>query len=120
MQSSTIALLCCDIGKTDDDHRVSISPLITKEGSGKVLVSFNPITLFNPITTPMTLQNYDPAIANSLQAELDRQREGLEMIPSENFVSPAVLEALGSIATNKYSEGYPGKRYYGGCENIDV
>ncbi|MFH1611202.1 MAG: serine hydroxymethyltransferase [Patescibacteria group bacterium] len=68
----------------------------------------------------MTLQTYDPIIANALQAELTRQREGLEMIPSENFVSTAVLEALGSIATNKYSEGYPGKRYYGGCENIDV
>ncbi len=68
----------------------------------------------------MYLQNYDPQIAQALENELARQREGLEMIPSENFVSPAVLEALGSIATNKYSEGYPGKRYYGGCENIDV
>lgn len=68
----------------------------------------------------MYLQNYDPQIAQALQNELVRQREGLEMIPSENFVSRAVLEALGSIATNKYSEGYPGKRYYGGCGNIDV
>ncbi|MFA6131656.1 MAG: serine hydroxymethyltransferase [Patescibacteria group bacterium] len=66
------------------------------------------------------LNNYDPDIAAALQKELIRQREGLEMIPSENFVSPAVLEALGSVATNKYSEGYPGKRYYGGCENIDT
>ncbi|MFA6522250.1 MAG: serine hydroxymethyltransferase [Patescibacteria group bacterium] len=67
----------------------------------------------------MTLRSYDPAIADALTRELNRQREGLEMIPSENFVSPAVLEALGSIATNKYSEGYPGKRYYGGCQFID-
>jgi len=54
-----------------------------------------------------------------LNAELRRQQEVLEMIPSENFVSTAVLETLGSIATNKYAEGYPGQRYYGGCENID-
>ncbi|MDP2631373.1 MAG: serine hydroxymethyltransferase [Candidatus Uhrbacteria bacterium] len=67
----------------------------------------------------MTLRNFDPQTADSLQAELNRQRDGLEMIPSENFVSMAVLEALGSIATNKYAEGYPGKRYYGGCEKID-
>ncbi|NBS68289.1 serine hydroxymethyltransferase [bacterium] len=62
----------------------------------------------------------DADIANALISEEQRQREGLEMIPSENFVSPAVLEALGSIATNKYAEGYPGKRYYGGCQNVDV
>lgn len=61
----------------------------------------------------------DPDIANLLEHELGRQRTGLEMIPSENFVSPAVLEALGSVATNKYAEGYPGKRYYGGCHFID-
>lgn len=67
----------------------------------------------------MNLRAYDSNIANSLTRELTRQREGLEMIPSENFVSRAVLEALGSIATNKYSEGYPGKRYYGGCHFID-
>lgn len=65
------------------------------------------------------LQQRDPAIAGILRHELERQRQGLEMIASENFVSLAVLEALGSVATNKYSEGYPGKRYYGGCENID-
>lgn len=67
----------------------------------------------------MILRNYDPAVADSLTRELNRQRTGLEMIPSENFVSRAVLEALGSIATNKYAEGYAGKRYYGGCEFID-
>jgi glycine hydroxymethyltransferase len=65
------------------------------------------------------LQNFDPDIYQSIQREQKRQEEGLEMIPSENFVSPAVLEALGSVLTNKYSEGYPGKRYYGGCEFID-
>ena len=66
------------------------------------------------------LLQQDPDIAHALEAELERQRSGLEMIPSENFVSEAVLEALGSVATNKYAEGYPGKRYYGGCANIDV
>ncbi|NIS53130.1 MAG: serine hydroxymethyltransferase, partial [Aliifodinibius sp.] len=64
------------------------------------------------------LKKSDPELLKFLNQELVRQQEGLEMIPSENYVSPAVLEALGSIATNKYAEGYPGKRYYGGCENI--
>ena len=62
----------------------------------------------------------DPEIAAVLQAELDRQRNFLEMIASENFVSRGVLEAQGSVLTNKYAEGYPGKRYYGGCEAVDV
>lgn len=66
-----------------------------------------------------TLSAYDPALQAAILKEKQRQEEGLEMIPSENFVSPAVLEALGSILTNKYSEGYIGKRYYGGCEFID-
>ncbi|MFH0828754.1 MAG: serine hydroxymethyltransferase [Candidatus Kerfeldbacteria bacterium] len=66
------------------------------------------------------LAQFDPDVAAALQRELTRQRNGLEMIASENYVSPAVLEALGSILTNKYSEGYPGKRYYGGCENVDT
>ena len=66
-----------------------------------------------------TLKKYDPEIFSSIKKEQGREEEGLEMIPSENFVSPAVLEALGSVLTNKYSEGYPGKRYYGGCEFID-
>jgi glycine hydroxymethyltransferase len=66
------------------------------------------------------LTQFDTVVAEALRKEKDRQETGLEMIPSENFVSPAVLEALGSVATNKYAEGLPGKRYYGGCENIDV
>jgi glycine hydroxymethyltransferase len=66
------------------------------------------------------LNEFDPDIKQAITKEQQRQEEGLEMIPSENFVSPAVLEALGSVLTNKYSEGYPGKRYYGGCEFIDV
>ncbi len=66
------------------------------------------------------LQQVDPEIAAVLQAELDRQRGFLEMIASENFVPRAVLESQGSVLTNKYAEGYPGKRYYGGCEAVDV
>jgi glycine hydroxymethyltransferase len=66
------------------------------------------------------LADVDPEIAQALKAEARRQNEGLELIASENFVSEAVLEAMGSVATNKYAEGYPGKRYYGGCEIVDV
>lgn len=67
----------------------------------------------------MNLEHYDPDIFRYIEQEKNRQQSGLELIPSENFVSPAVLEALGSILTNKYAEGYPGKRYYGGCQFID-
>ena len=66
------------------------------------------------------LADVDPEIAAVLDAELGRQRETLEMIASENFVPRAVLQAQGSVLTNKYAEGYPGKRYYGGCEHVDV
>jgi len=62
----------------------------------------------------------DKQIADLIAAEVQRQREGLEMIPSENHTSPDVLAALGSRLTDKYSEGYPGKRYYGGCEYVDI
>lgn len=73
-----------------------------------------------PIDLNATLAASDPAIAAQIENEIDRQHEGLEMIASENFVSRAVLEAAGTVFTNKYAEGYPGKRYYGGCEFADV
>src|SRR5579859_4590624 len=66
------------------------------------------------------LIDVDPQIYKAIQDETRRQEEGLELIASENFVSPAVLEAMGSVLTNKYAEGYPGKRYYGGCEIVDI
>jgi len=66
------------------------------------------------------LAHEDPEIANVLLAELQRVRSGLQLIASENFTSPAVLAALGSVLSNKYAEGYPGKRYYGGCAEVDV
>ena len=66
------------------------------------------------------LQKGDPQIFEALQQELKRQKNNLELIASENIVSPAVLEAAGSVLTNKYAEGYPGRRYYGGCEFVDM
>lgn len=62
----------------------------------------------------------DPAVAAAIEAEAARQQEGLEMIASENYTSYAVMQAVGSVLTNKYAEGYPGRRYYGGCEHVDV
>src|SRR5213595_3962469 len=62
---------------------------------------------------------HDKTLQQLLEAEIKRQREGLELIPSENYVSRDVLNAMGSVFTNKYSEGYPGKRYYGGQQNTD-
>ena len=61
----------------------------------------------------------DPEVAQSIQRELDRQKGNIELIASENIVSPAVLAAMGTVLTNKYAEGYSGRRYYGGCEYVD-
>ena len=66
------------------------------------------------------IQQNDPKVWDAIKDEIDRQRTGLEMIASENYTSAAVMEAAGSVLTNKYAEGYPGKRYYGGCEHVDV
>src|SRR5437588_1659485 len=74
----------------------------------------------NSVSTVSSLADADPAVASAIDHEVQRQHEGLELIASENFVSEAVLEAMGSVFTNKYAEGYPGKRYYGGCEFADV
>ena len=66
------------------------------------------------------VENYDAEVAAAMNAELKRQRENIELIASENIVSPAVMAAMGSVLTNKYAEGYPGHRYYGGCQHVDV
>src|SRR5215212_1266977 len=66
------------------------------------------------------LARQDPEVFEAIKLEEGRQRQKLEMIASENYTSPAVLEAVGSVLTNKYAEGYPGSRYYGGCEFVDV
>jgi glycine hydroxymethyltransferase len=71
-------------------------------------------------TRTRALKDTDPEIAQAIRNEIHRQNNGLELIASENFVSRAVLEAAGSVLTNKYAEGYPGRRYYGGCEFVDV
>ena len=66
------------------------------------------------------LERQDPDLWAAIAGEMDRQRNGLEMIASENYTSPAVMQAVGSVLTNKYAEGYPGKRYYGGCQFVDI
>ena len=68
----------------------------------------------------MTISGFDPELGAALDAERRRQEQHLELIASENYASPRVLEAQGSVLTNKYAEGYPGRRYYGGCENVDI
>ncbi len=68
----------------------------------------------------MTIDSFDPELGASIAHERQRQEDHIELIASENYASPRVLEAQGSVLTNKYAEGYPGKRYYGGCENVDV
>lgn len=71
------------------------------------------------ISAPPSLRTIDPEVAAAIEGEVRRQRDGIELIASENFVSSAVLRAVGSVLTNKYAEGYPGRRYYGGCEFVD-
>ncbi|MAK30042.1 MAG: serine hydroxymethyltransferase, partial [Acinetobacter sp.] len=68
----------------------------------------------------ISLSEFDPELAKSIEAEDARQEAHIELIASENYCSPAVMEAQGSKLTNKYAEGYPGKRYYGGCGYVDV
>src|SRR5210317_541813 len=66
------------------------------------------------------LAEVDPEVYANVQAELERQNRSIELIASENFTTEAILEAAGTVLTNKYAEGYPGRRYYGGCEHVDV
>src|ERR1044071_4997307 len=66
------------------------------------------------------IERQDPQVWAAIESEIQRQEDGLEMIASENYTSPAVMQAVGSVLTNKYAEGYPGRRYYGGCEFVDV
>jgi glycine hydroxymethyltransferase len=66
------------------------------------------------------IEQQDPEVWSAIAGEIQRHEDGLEMIASENYTSPAVMQAVGSVLTNKYAEGYPGKRYYGGCEYVDV
>src|SRR5256885_13415609 len=70
--------------------------------------------------TTMTIEGFDPELSRAISGERRRQEQHVELIASENYASPRVLEAQGSVLTNKYAEGYPGKRYYGGCEYVDA
>src|SRR5450432_721317 len=91
-----------------------------KRIAGKGIIMPTKISLTTPAAMYRPLADADPQVAAAIDNEVRRQHEGLELIASENFVSEAVLEAAGSVFTNKYAEGYPGKRYYGGCEYADV
>src|SRR5450432_576239 len=71
-------------------------------------------------TAQMTIASFDRELAGAISGERRRQEDHIELIASENYASPRVLEAQGSVLTNKYAEGYPGKRYYGGCEYVDI
>ena len=85
-----------------------------------ILFAKGKMTMYNDMPDSIGfLKNYDPELAASMERELCRQRSNIELIASENFVSPAVLAAMGSVLTNKYAEGYPGHRYYGGCCYVD-
>src|SRR3982751_2331110 len=75
---------------------------------------------FSMYISTSPISSFDPELARALSAERQRQEDHIELIASENYASPRVLEAQGSVLTNKYAEGYPGKRYYGGCEYVDI
>src|SRR5436309_2310030 len=92
------------------------SPLGAKQGDR--MAGSSPASATTPRDVPLAVA--DPEVAEAIQREADRQRDNLELIASENYVSRAVLEAQGSVLTNKYAEGYPGSRYYGGCEYVDI
>src|SRR5690554_5217258 len=72
------------------------------------------------LSRKVTIAQFDPELFDAMEKEARRQEEHIELIASENYTSPAVMEAQGSVLTNKYAEGYPGKRYYGGCEYVDI
>ena len=72
-----------------------------------------------PLGASDFVADFDPVVAEMMGRELKRQQDGLELIASENFASPAVIAAMGSVLTNKYAEGLPGHRYYGGCQYVD-
>src|SRR5450432_8762 len=92
-----------------------MSPSSTSANASNIKTASAPDSFFTS-----TLAEADPEIAAAIAGELGRQRHEIELIASENIVSRAVLEAQGSVMTNKYAEGYPGKRYYAGCEFVDI
>jgi RpiB/LacA/LacB family sugar-phosphate isomerase len=115
-------VLCLGAGTTPPDLAVKILDLFLSASfeGGRHERRVNKMEIHNPTPAPLRLSRVDPEIASALFLETQRQQENIELIASENFVSPAVLEAQGSVLTNKYAEGYPGKRWYGGCEHMDT
>jgi len=116
----TVAALGKDLEKIANGRRfVAGMPASNEEEFSKFENDSSRSHITWPKTTNMTLKEVDPEVYDIIQQEKGRQWKGLELIPSENFTSTAVMQAVGSVMTNKYSEGYPGKRYYGGNEYID-
>jgi RpiB/LacA/LacB family sugar-phosphate isomerase len=115
-------VLCLGAKNTPPELAVKILDLFlsTSFEGGRHERRVNTMEIHNPTPLPLRLSSVDPEIAGALFLEQQRQQENIELIASENFVSPAVMEAQGSVLTNKYAEGYPGKRWYGGCENMDT
>jgi RpiB/LacA/LacB family sugar-phosphate isomerase len=115
-------VLCLGAKNTPPELAVKILDLFlsTSFEGGRHERRVNTMEIHNPTPAPLRLSSVDPEIAAALFLEQQRQQENIELIASENFVSPAVMEAQGSVLTNKYAEGYPGKRWYGGCENMDT
>src|ERR1700723_4558755 len=106
-------------------HNRPPATLLNGRGGGDILPMSSSSSIAKAASTPNAfftagLNEADPEIAGAISGELGRQRHEIELIASENIVSRAVLEAQGSVLTNKYAEGYPGNRYYGGCEWVDV
>jgi len=121
-QHNNANILCLGAGTTPPELAVKILDIFlsTSFEGGRHESRVNKMEILNPTPAPLRLRNVDPEIASALFLEKQRQQENIELIASENFVSPAVLEAQGSVLTNKYAEGYPGKRWYGGCEHMDT
>ncbi len=121
-QHNDANILCLGAGNTPPELAVKILDIFlsTSFEGGRHESRVNKMEILKPTPAPLRLSSVDPEIAGALFLEMQRQQENIELIASENFVSPAVLEAQGSVLTNKYAEGYPGKRWYGGCEQVDT
>src|SRR5665213_2260683 len=120
-QHNNANVLCLGAGNTSPEEARHILDtfLAAQFEGGRHERRINKMEISN-IPPTLRLKTVDPEIASAIFLERQRQQENIELIASENFVSPAVMEAQGSVLTNKYAEGYPGKRWYGGCENVDT
>ena len=121
-QHNNANILCLGARTTPPDLAVKILDIFlsTSFEGGRHESRVNKMEIHKTTPAPLRLSSVDPEIAGSIFLEKQRQQENIELIASENFVSPAILEAQGSVLTNKYAEGYPGKRWYGGCEQVDT